>query len=453
MKNFLLKTQDEARKFLVSDRYSFVLFLGACVALFSGREVFFVCLFIVFIFVVFFLTDDLLPVLEAALVTTCFAIRCKHSFNEFIKYWYWAVPVLILFTIHLVRYKIKPQKTIILPGMLATSFAIVLGGVGVIYWKTYFSPTSLFYMFALGFGMAFVVSYAAGSLRGDRGYDFPERFSKMMVNLIFVLTVALFEEYFSRSAEFMEEMGIIPFQWRNNGASLLMLAMPFAFYLARKNYAWTFAGLLALAGILFTGSRGGLIFGTVEFLLCFFSMLFIDKKHRKHNIITLLVGICIWAFASQYLLHIIGNTIERLLDLDESSIRLKLIERGINDFKTSPVVGRGLAYMGNRDVHASAKHTLCWYHCSLVQVPASFGIVGIVAYGFLNYLRIKTFVKYKTFFNFILLLAFVGIEMMSLVNPGVFAPFPYLLLTNIFFVVMEKCSSENDEKISDLRRG
>ena len=103
--------------------------------------------------------------------------------------------------------------------------------------------------------------------------------------------------------------------------------------------------------------------------------------------------------------------------------------------------------MGNSDVHNNAEFTLCWYHCSPIQSLGSFGIVGVAAYGYLIYLRIRTLAKNFTFFNIAMFLSYIGLEMMSLVNPGIFVPFPYLFLVTIYFVVMERCNSEKDKQL------
>ena len=128
------------------------------------------------------------------------------------------------------------------------------------------------------------------------------------------------------------------------------------------------------------------------------------------------------------------------------------MERGIEDFKANPLFGRGIGYMGNRDIHHSAKHTLCWYHCSVIQVIASMGITGVAAYTFLNIQRIRCFIKNISFFSLILFTAFIGLEMMSLVNPGVFAPFPYLMFATIYFAAME-CCGKSGKSLREMMKG
>ena len=155
-----------------------------------------------------------------------------------------------------------------------------------------------------------------------------------------------------------------------------------------------------------------------------------------------------------FLIDIVSYTIQRLLSPTENAIRLQLIPRGIEDFKSNILFGRGIGYMGNNDVHNNAEFTLCWYHCSPIQIIGSFGITGILAYGYLIYLRIKTLFKNPTFFNIMTFISYIGLEMMSFVNPGIFVPFPYLFLVTMYFVFMEKCNNEDDKKaLSLIRRG
>lgn len=448
----LRSAAEKLEKFNSSGCYSILLFAAACVFMIIDREVIGVYALAALVSFTLIVSDDLLPGLEGLLVICCFAIRCKNSGPEFFALWPLGIPTAVFFISRFIVYRPKLRRLSFLPGMAAVSAAILLGGAGIIYWKSYFSPTSLFYMFSLGAGMMLLVSYIATYLNPERGYDFARRFSMIHITPIFTLCFALFQEYASRFDEFSQNFSVIPFQWRNNAATILMMCMPFAFYLAAGKYSRTFIGLLDYIAILFTGSRGGLIFGTAEIIICLTLMLIIDRKHRKYNLIT--IGVCALAviLASRILMEIISYTIQRMLDPDENSIRIRLMERGIEDFKANPLFGRGIGYMGNRDIHHSAKHTLCWYHCSVIQVIASMGITGVAAYTFLNIQRIRCFIKNISFFSLILFTAFIGLEMMSLVNPGVFAPFPYLMFATIYFAAME-CCGKSGKSLKEMMKG
>ncbi len=438
---------EKIKKFLVSDWFTVILLVSAVGIVFSGAEIAGTLVFALICCATLVLTDDWMPVLQVIMFTTCFAIRCKNSFSTFLGYW-WLLPVMVaLVIIHFVRFKPKFAKGMCFKGILATSLAVTLGGVGIITFKEYFFYTSIFNVFMLGFAMLIIYSFMSATLKASDDYSFGEKFSKMMVCVICLLAVCLFEEYFSNRELLTDGFEIIPFQWRNNGATMLMLAMPFAFYLSAKDFGFFFLGIVDYILILFTGSRGGMLFGMVELIICIVVMFILDKRHRPAIAAMIGVALVVTAITYKTWIDMMSYTLLRLIDPDENSIRLQLISRGIEDFKANPLFGRGIGYMGNRDVHKSADFALCWYHCSPVQVFGSFGIFGIAAYGYLIYQRIKTLLKNFTFFNIIMFLSYIGLELMSLVNPGIFAPFPYLFLITIYFVMMERCNNNTDKNV------
>lgn len=443
---------DKIRKFLISDWFTAALIIAASIVIFTGAEIAGTVIFIILFGLTMALSEDFIPSLQIIVITTCFAIRCKHSYDDFIQFWWLLPPVALLVLSHFFIYKIKFKKGSCFYGILATSAAVTLGGVGIITAKEYFSPVSLFYIFMLGFAMLIIYMYMNYALKIRESYVFSERFAKLMVSIIIMLCICLVEEYVSRLPELKDGFDILPFQWRNNGSTMLMLAMPFAFYLSAKKFGWFFVGMLAYAAIIFTGSRGGMIFGLIELGICFSAMFFLDKHHRP-LICTIFVVCLIAAFLLRhFLFDIVSYTIQRLLNPAENAIRLELIPRGIEDFKANILFGRGIGYMGNSDVHKNAEFTLCWYHCSPVQVIGSFGIAGIAAYGLLLFQRIKTLAKNPTFFNIMMFISYIGLEMMSFVNPGIFVPFPYLFLITIYFVIMERCNNDDDRKVLTLLR-
>ncbi len=441
------KTLDDSfRKFIFSKYFSIFLFvLGSFFAI-IGQEVFGTLVFALIIAACFAATDDFLPVLQTVLFTTCFAIRCKNSFDDFIKFWWMAPPIVVLFFVHFFRFKTKLSKGSCFYGILAASIATTVGGIGSISFKEYFTPTSIFYVFLLGFGMLLVYMFFSGSVEHCKvreEYDFQQRFAEIMTALIFFLFVCVIEEYVSRISEFLANPTILAFQWRNNASTVLMLAMPFPFYLSTKKFPYFFVGILSYVTMLFTGSRGGMIFGLIELGICLIFMLIVDKPHRKHILIFIGVAVGCALIAIKPILNLLSYTIERLFAYSENTIRINLIKRGWGDFKSNILFGRGLGYMGNNDVHNNAKFTLCWYHCSPIQVIGSFGLVGVAAYAFVVFTRIKLLFKNVSLFNMFMFISYIGLELMSLVNPGIFSPFPYLFLITYYMVAIEKCTPDS----------
>ncbi len=444
----------KAKDFVLSGKYPIFLFILSSIFVVTGKEVFGTMLMAAIVTFSIGLSNSMLPLFEGILLTTCFTIRCKLSYDAFYSLWWMAIPIVIFLILYLLRYPPRFKKGPLFGGILATSVAVTLGGLGSISAKEYFSPTSLFYVFLLGFGMLIVYMFFCSEIVIENEAEFANRFSKMMCIVILFLCVCLAEEYISRYAEFAANPGILAFQWRNNGSTILMLAMPFPLYLSAKKFPYFFLSILAYLAILCTGSRGGMIFGFVELVICFAVILALDKHNRIKIAIVAAIGIACGIVLLPYLINMLSYTLGRLLAPGENRIRLTLISRGLKDFLSNPAFGKGIGYMGNNDIHNNAKFTLCWYHCSPVQIIGSMGSVGVVAYIYLFSRRIKTFAKNLTFFGVIIFISYIGLELMSLVNPGIFSPFPYLVIATLYFVIIEKCSGEESRRsLKDVMNG
>ncbi len=442
------------RSFILSDKYTVFLFVLATLTVITGTEVFGTMLFALIITFTMAVCDDYLPVFEGILFVICFAIRCKHSFDSFIKLWWMAPPIVIFFLLHFIINGIRLKSGKCTKGIVATSLAVTFGGIGSISAKEYFSSTSIFYIILLGFGMLLIYLYFSSQLKIRNPKDFADRFAKMMTVIILFLCVCLAEEYISRYAEFFKNPGVLPFQWRNNGSTILMLAMPFPFYFSVKKFGYFFIGILAYGAILCTGSRGGMLFGLIELMICILAMTIIDKRNRRKIIAIMSVGVIALAISLPFIADMLSYTLARFVTFSENEIRIGLIKRGIEDFISNPLFGKGIGYMGNSDIHHNAQFTLCWYHCSPIQVIGSFGILGIIAYGYLLYERIKLYVKNISFFNTIVFISYIGLELMSFVNPGIFSPFPYLFLVTVYFVIIEHFGGEHRKKeLSNIMQG
>ena len=253
--------------------------------------------------------------------------------------------------------------------------------------------------------------------------------------------------------------GLLFMQWRNNCSTILMITIPFAFLMANKKSYATVFGFIFYFALLLTGSRGGMVFGSVEIVMCIVMYMLYDKRRRLAYVI---ICVCILfgflAFAPQ-ITEFLGYTLDRLFKAvneflmgESTEVRAAHYARGINDFLSHPLFGTGLGYMGNRDVHASVEFALCWYHCAPIQVCASFGIVGIIAFAYQFIKRNVLIWRKATLFNMTIFLSYISLEMMSLVNPGIFCPIPYLFYVTLFMVMVEKCDGEYQEKIIVSKR-
>ena len=131
------------------------------------------------------------------------------------------------------------------------------------------------------------------------------------------------------------------------------------------------------------------------------------------------------------------------MNVDSGEVRWKLYKDAWENFKHHPIFGVGLCYSGNQAATWVPKTgAINWYQNSVLQVLASFGIVGAIAYAFQFYCRVKVLLRCHTKFNYTVFLSYLGLGLMSLVNPGLFSPIPYLFILTMMFVIVEKKNEE-----------
>lgn len=429
------------RTFFAGDIFGFLLVLLAVLVVCFNQYVYGAVLFAFLVSALLLLCSDIITVFLPVMLLIAFVIQAKNSYNAFMEVTWAVPPVALCFCLHPILYRKlhRPKKRELFLPILLISCTMFLGGLGSITAAEYFRPISLAYMFSLGFMILFFY-WDFGSIiypgaNGEK--EIGQRVAKQFCFLILFLVLAVLEYYVEHRSEFLADPGILPFQWRNNACTMLMIAMPFTFYLAMQHPVCYFGlSLISMGTIVMTGSRGGLVFGAVEFglLLIYFAVK--DKKHRKFYLtitgVILLAFLCLIPRMADFL----DYTLQRFTSQGENAIRLGLWKRSVEDFLSNPLTGRGLAYMGNRDLHHSATATLCWYHSTVPQIIGSFGILGILAFGYQYYMRIRFFHRRKSLFSRTVLFSWIGLELMSLVNPGIFVPI-YLLYITVLFVLVE----------------
>lgn len=453
-----LKKIKSARAFLLSEKWMAILFCFA--GLFTTLSAVYpraqlqikgTIVFVLIIAVCLVISDDIIAGLLPFMLASLIAIKCYDSFDIFMGYKWVAVPAVISILFHFIAYRGKWEfKGELLKPMIAVSVAILLGGLGCITLKEYFALTSIYHMLGLGFGMVFVYLMFHAHIKIRREYSLIDMITKIMVITGLFASFMVLSYYAVNINMFLDVKATLYIQWRNNCATTLMITMPFAFYMANKKSYAAFFGFIFFGAILLTGSRGGMVFGAVEIAMCLVAYMLHDKRRRRIYIVICIiafVGVLIFLPYLEYTFDRLFSAVSGFLTGDKNEERTLLYARGVNDFLNHPILGTGLGYMENRDVHASKEFALCWYHCEPIQVAASFGIVGIIAYIYQFIKRNLLLWKKTTLFNLTVFLSYVSLELMSLVNPGIFCPLPYLMIITLFMVVVEKCDGEQQEKL------
>ncbi len=453
---------EKLRHFLTSDKWMFILFAIAGVILacdfYWGKANIDIYGTVIMAYITAFcvvVCNSILGWLIPVMFTYLVAIQCYNSFDKFMGLIWLVPPLIAAILFHLVAYrkKLNPKGSQFLP-MMAVSISIILGGLGFISPQEYFGGSSLYHMIGMGFGMVVIYCYFNAHIDLKKDLVFVDKLIKLMVmvGLFATFTVVL---YYMIKINKILDLGRIPFvRWRNNISTILIITMPFAFLRAnRKSYA-TVLGFIFCGAMVLTGSRGGMIFGIIELLMCIVMFVLYDKRRRlAYIIICICIVVGFLIFAPQitefltYTIKRIFNALNGILLGENTETRVAHYARGIEDFINQPIFGTGLGYMGNRDIFDNVKGSLCWYHCEPIQIAASFGVVGLIAFGYQFIKRNLLIWKRQTLFNITVFLSYISLELMSLVNPGIFCPLPYLMLITLFMVVVEKIN--NSEVIKD----
>jgi hypothetical protein len=354
-------------------------------------------------------------------------------------------------------------------GLCGVTLAVTLGGLGTISAGEYFAGGALFYVFGLGLGMVIFYLLVKANSDGDSPRDVLRVVYVMGLFACFCVIrfyVADWEHIWQTMRETRE---LVEFQSSNNLATLLMLAMPVPLFYASRRYIDILSVFLIYACVFLSGSRGGLLMGTVEFVLIFFAFAIFDKRIFNRILFALIgIGFIVAMYKSiPYIaefyhidLGVDDGETATLLDyiekfkgffFKEGEARMTLIERMKLDFKSNPIFGVGIGYTGNEDAYNPVKGAMNWYHMWFAQVIGGLGVLGILAYGYQLVDRIIIFFKNRSMVNLTFLLSYLGLLLMSQVNPGEFCPMPYAALAMTYFALMEKDTKSFKDVIGSIR--
>lgn len=426
-----------------------LIFLAAVMVVAFRIEVEGTLVFLGIIGLILILSDRLADAFLPLILLSVFVTRCYDSFETFIQYIGYYVVIISCFLFHVIYYCKKPRLGYTFPGLVAVAIAVTLGGLFTIPAEDYFRPFSLYY--TLGLGIAMPLLYLIIQPQADE--EARKKFLKglFLSGCLAMFAIVMF--YAEAWNDVLEQQRIVSFQSSNNLATFLMISLPIGFLYSRKSRWLILFPFLQYACLLLCGSRGGLLLGTVEFLflLVFFCFYKSDWFRRAFFIGMLAIG-CVLVIA---LLPKIGiflqlypedtaekvgfsrmvQEIFRSVTSDES--RTKLFFRSLDNFRANPVFGTGLGYTGNLDLYNPKTGAISWYHMWAPQIWGSLGSVGVLAYGFQLFRRVRLAFARREFPMVTLSLCYLGLFLMSQVNPGEFCPIPYGVIATAIFALIE----------------
>lgn len=223
-------------EYMLTGRYIMVLFALASVFVIFDISVAGVLTFACITGITLVLCEDLLAPFPPFLFLCLIGTKCYNSFSVFIQYKALGAVLIICVIMHFVLHWKKPVlKGFLTLPMIFVSAAVILGGVGFISKREYFSGASIFYILALGVGMLLLYTVFNTHINVHKDYSLMDKLSLIMVIIGCFGTFMVASYYLTHINEVIDTKTILYFQWRNNCSTFLMLSIPFAFYRGNKN--------------------------------------------------------------------------------------------------------------------------------------------------------------------------------------------------------------------------
>ena len=201
-------TISKLRSFFISEKFMLIEFAIACIVTVLNIEIAGLLIFVSLLSVLLVVCDDLIATTLPFLLICETLIKCYDSYDTFIKFIWFAVPLISALIFHFIYYRQKIILGSCFFSILAVSVSITLGGVGFISAEEYFSLISFYYVFGLGFGMLLIYVLLNTYLNTERKYSLKEKFTDAMIYMGLFAVFMILEYYFANMSEVIEAKGI-----------------------------------------------------------------------------------------------------------------------------------------------------------------------------------------------------------------------------------------------------
>lgn len=189
----------------------------------------------------------------------------------------------------------------------------------------------------------------------------------------------------------------------NNIGCMMAMMIPFAFTLAsryKRGAIGVIGGAIFLLGVFLTCSRTSIIFGTLCYIVCAgLMLLYTDNRKKQIRRLLIVSGILLLLLVLLHkpLFQLYSQVLDDASELDS---RFAIYQNGWKEFLRSPIFGTTF-YPG---------HNLAWgwasadvrdilpdrWHNTVIQLLASTGITGLLAYGFHRFQTVCMVMKFRS---------------------------------------------------------
>ncbi len=397
------------------------------------------------------LQRDIMPV-----IPLLFLVMCVMPTPEMPSYiWIEAifgVIVVAAVVFHVIYYKISEFKfgKLFFP-LFLFAIAILLGGVGSRLPVTSTGTLMGFLLIALAPMFIYLMAL---------NYTDPERtttsyIAKTMVHFGVVSVLELIV-FYCLHLDLVRAGDVPHLGWAisNSIATYLLITVPMCFYLYVKKdtkdaYVYLILGIIQYFAIFATTSRGGILFGTAEFIITGIVTIFALKGRKRKEYLfvvagLVILGIAIFAAAYHRIVRIITHIFS---DGMNDSGRFELYREAIACFFEYPIFGVGLGYIGKMVRGAFNSIGIYMFHNTILQYVASLGIVGLVAYAYYYFARIEIIFERWSLYSLYIIMIMIGFEGYSLLNTGTVQGYPTSIILVMLIACYEMDSKQQESEV------
>ena len=298
--------------------------------------------------------------------------------------------------------KFLHKKRELLPGMLILGICYAISGLASGQWEEFGLRNLLFafLQFVAVAGLYYLLSGAVEWEHAPKGYLF---WTGMCVG--YVLLAELVNLYITAGVivdgTIFRDYIVTGWGHYNSMGALFVMVLPLSFFLTGKG-RWAAVGYLSsflfLIGLVFTCSRGSILFGIAIYAASYTLSLFHSRRARSLivvHIFTVTIPLIIFALFYEELLQLFGIVINTGF---QSPQRVETYMEGIKQFLHFPVFGGSFfpvdywPYAWSTSENFLALFPPRW-HNTLIQLLATGGVTCLAGYVFHRYQTIKLFIK------------------------------------------------------------
>ncbi|MBD5100547.1 MAG: O-antigen ligase family protein [Clostridiales bacterium] len=390
--------------------------------------------------------DDIMPL--TVNIFSAVLLIYSQDFSDYVYLWPLVIPLVGCFVFFLIkngRHKFHFGKMFF--PLMAVAYVMIIGGIGYAAKDDFIK--SLPDILMIGISVPIVYILYNHYLKRDGNRDISTYFAKTMMYIGIVIALEVIVSMVRSNlsiAEWAFHTKYIDGSNRNDVATYLIITAAMTIYLAtRYRQSWIFLAisLFQYFGLLLTFSRGAILFGAISGLLALVFSIIKAPNKKLHLLFVALTAVgvlIIYLILRKDVNAMIDTLLGRGMD---SSERIKLYEEAWALFKEHPIFGVGKGYVGaNIEPNAMGVY---WFHSTIMQVLACMGVVGLVAYIYYYWVRLKIlFAHINNSFNLFILAVWVGFEGYSLINPNTFMAYPFMMLIIVTTLLLERVQKDFD---------